>query len=363
MSESVQATTASTGVQNSPLISVYAYNHEELFCSDLHGDFSSITDLLKKYPSVWVRVVGSFDVAAIQPLLTIFNIAKLQLDHLFDHTHETHLTYFSNRLIKLSHVAFYDLEYEKHQSTYFLGERFLLSFHEELDSNIEKVTMNLGHRDFLIRQKGPDFLLYHLLLSSVDSYLRVVRHTGDGISEIEDNLVVYPNSFDMATFIQQRAKLTALKRDIWLQYDILSQLNFIDDLSDTDCLIRKDALSGFQHCVARSGEILNLMDSYIDHYSGLIDIYFSSNSNQINQVMKVLTIFSAVFLPLSFLAGLWGMNFDYSISHWNMPELHWVYGYPMALAIMLMIAIGLIIIFSKAGWIGQWKKRRMERFD
>jgi magnesium transporter len=363
MTNGTQAAMTNAGTQQSMLVSVYAYNSQELIRTDLHGNYSEIGELLKKYPSVWVRVIGKVDPIAIQSLLSIFNISKAQLEHLFDHTHETHLTYFSTQMIKLSHVAFYDLEYQKHQSTYFLGKNFLLSFHEELDSNIEKVTMNLGQSDLLIRHKGPDFLLYSLICSSVDSYLRVVRHVGDGITAIEDNLVIYPNSFNMATFIQQRAKLTALKRDIWLQHDILSQLNFIDTLTDADCLIKKDALSGFQRCAARSSEILNLMDAYIDHYSGLIDIYFSSNSNQINQVMKILTIFSAVFLPLSFLAGLWGMNFDYSVSRWNMPELHWAYGYPMALLIMLVIAFGLMAIFFKVGWIGKRKKPSMESFE
>lgn len=336
------------------IISVFAYDKDNLSCKNLTTDFTELTTLLAEYPSVWVRVIGRFDPQVLTPLFDLFQITKQQVEHLFNYNHTAHLTVSTN-LLKLSHILHYDTNYEKHQSTYFLGKNFLLSFHAEMDSSLEEVSMMLGHRQFLIRQHGPDLLLYYLLSKSVDSYLEMVRHLGDGVGMIEDALVIDPDSFDMATFFKQRRRLTALKRDIWLQRDVFFQLATTDALPDVAPLVKEDSRIALQRCAERASEVLDLMDTYIDHYRGLVDIYFSSNSNQINQVMKILTIFSAIFLPLSFLAGLWGMNFDYQASHWNMPELHTTYGYPVALCIMLFIAIGLLGVFYKVGWIGKKK--------
>ncbi len=341
------------------IITAYAYDSQNLAIKSLTNNIKALPELLEKWPTVWIRVVHATDESVLQDLFKILNINVKQIEHILDPNHTAHITFFANDLIKMSHIIYYDVELCQKQITYFLGKNFLLSVQMELGAGVEQVTMLLGDKNLPLRQGKADLLLCHLLGVSVDSYLKMVRHIGDGIDMIEDNLVFNPDDFALTTFFNLRKRLTLIKRDIWLQRDVMSQIVTFGK-TEQQTIIQPSSIPLFGHCAERTSEILELMDTYIDHYRGLLDIYFSSTSNQINQVMKILTIFSAVFLPLSFLAGLWGMNFDYNVSHLNMPELHWKYGYLAALSCMFLIFFGLLAIFYKIGWLRLARHKKRE---
>lgn len=333
-------------------INLYAFDENNLVVKNITTDINSIQEYFGKMKVVWVDVAGKLTVDQLDSLFKIFNIDPIEAGHLEQPSAlKSNLAYYPAGILKLGHMLYFGDNFEEQYASFFLGQNFLLTLHFTPCDAITTVVSCLGDHRRAIRYGGPDYTLYYILLNIISGYLQEVRRFGDGIDELEDALVVDPDAFAMSVFFNLRKRLTGIKRKLWLQRDLLSQLNLLDDHPKVQKLITPLSLPGYKSCYERTSDVLDLLDSHIDHCRGLLDIYFSSTSNQMNQIMKTLTIFSAIFLPLSFLAGLWGMNFDYNISRWNMPELKFYYGYPMALAIMLTIAIVLLVIFTRIGWL------------
>ncbi|MBM3887464.1 hypothetical protein FJ364_06045 [Candidatus Dependentiae bacterium] len=330
------------------LISLYAYNAEHLLVENFK-DIAQLEALLKQWPCVWIRVRSGEVSPEIASILNLLQIKTASQENLFDDTHPTHLTFFSSGLLKVSHVSYFDQNYLKQKMDIFLGKNFILTLGKNENSWVEGVVLQLGNKELPIRSEGIDFLFFHIIDAFTETYLAKVRHIGQMVAAIESILVLNPEKFSINDFFTMRGNLAELRRDLWSQRDVF--LKMINFNRSKFFLIDDHVTSCFEYSTARMSDILDLLGTYIDQYESLLDIYFSSLSNQMNNIMKTLTIFSVIFLPLSFLAGLWGMNFSYTDSHWNMPELHWEYGYPFALGFMLLIVIILLTTFIKIGWL------------
>ena len=235
----------------------------------------------------------------------------------------------------------------KEQISLIVQDGLLLSVRER-DSDVfepvrERLRKGPGRR---IRLKGADYLAYALMDTVVDHVFPVLDELGEQIESIESSLLEHPTPDDLNQLHRLKRDLLLVRRSVWPLRDAVGTLlrGESELVSDETRLFLRDVGDHVAHAV-------DVVETYREMTSSLVDLYLSSVSNRMNEIMKVLTIIATIFIPLGFVAGLYGMNFDPEASPWNMPELGWYWGYPAALAVMVGIAVGLLVFFRRKGWI------------
>ena len=232
-----------------------------------------------------------------------------------------------------------------HQLNVFLGENYIVTHHYEVLHPIESA-MNSCTRNTQFLKRGPDYL-YHMVLDDiVDQYTPMLDAFDKEIEQLEDEVFRQSSRRTLLRILAMKRKIFGLRRITTYQREMVYRLSRgeFELISDQEIAYYRNV---FDHMV-RAAE---LAESYRDAMTSLLDAYMSMSANRMNEVMKVLTMFSTFFLPLSFIAGVYGMNFDTTISPFNMPELKWVYGYPFALGLMALVGIGLFVYFRNKKWM------------
>ena len=198
----------------------------------------------------------------------------------------------------------------------------------------------------MIRKRGSAYLVYAILDTIVDAYFPMLEKIGDALEDIESAIMNDPQPSDVTQLHALKRELLVVKRALWPSREMLSSMTRedVEIVPEAVNLFLRDT---YDHVV----QLIDIVETYREVATGLIDLYLSSVSTKMNEVMKVLTIISTIFIPLGFLAGVWGMNFDPSASPWNMPELGFYYGYPAALGIMTVVVVALLIVFRRKKWL------------
>lgn len=229
----------------------------------------------------------------------------------------------------------------------FLGKNFVLTYHHERFRSIDNVKQLLATSPIAC-QRGAAFLLYQILDQIVDYYSPVLDDFDDRIDILEDNIFSLgrPNKLILEEIMNLKRGVLRLRRISAKQLEVILRMS-----RGEFSLIDQQTLPFFRDIHDHIGRVTDLAESYRDLISGALEAYLSVVSNRMNEIMKVLTIFSAIMLPLTFLAGVYGMNFE------NMPELHSRYGYYAVWAIMIVVAVGMLSLFWRRGWIGSGAKR------
>jgi magnesium transporter len=193
---------------------------------------------------------------------------------------------------------------------------------------------------------GTDYLAYALMDSVVDNYFAVLENIGEEVEELEDALMDNPTPVILQGIHNLKRETILLRKSVWPLREVISGLQREEAplVSAGLSFYLKDL---YDHTI----QVIDTVETFRDILSGMLDIYLSSVSNRMNEIMKVLTIFAAIFIPLTFIAGLYGMNFNGENSPWNMPELHWYFGYPFALGLMAATAVALLFFFKRKGWL------------
>jgi magnesium transporter len=232
------------------------------------------------------------------------------------------------------------------QISLFLGTNFVVSFQERPGDCLEPVRDRIRKGGTRVRFMGADYLAYALVDAIVDGYFPLLEHYGETLNELEDVVVAEPRTSAVE-------RIHALKRDFQLlRHAVWPFREVLRDLSGDVPHVSEDTKLYLRDCHDHVIQIVDILETYRERSSGLTDLYLSSLSNKLNEVMKVLTIIATIFIPLSFIAGIYGMNFNADTSPFNMPELQWYFGYPFALAVMLVVAVSLVLYFRRKGWIG-----------
>jgi magnesium transporter len=201
----------------------------------------------------------------------------------------------------------------------------------------------------------PDHLAYRLIDAAIDAYFPVLETIGEHIDKLDDPDAVKHTRTAFADLHVVRRELLALRRAIWPLRDALSLLR-----SETTPFVTDETRVYLRDCYDHAVQLLDLLESYRDIAGDVRDYYLSSISNRMNEIMTALTLIATIFLPLSFIASLYGMNFNPAASKWNMPELNWRFGYPYALSLMLLVAVGMILVFKRRGWLSRFNDDRSE---
>jgi magnesium transporter len=232
------------------------------------------------------------------------------------------------------------------------GDRFILTVHESTDSDmLESVRARIRSSRGRIRESGSDYLMYAIIDATIDEFYPVLDTLGERLEELELGATEERRRMSRAIHDVKRELLT-LRRAIWPQRDMLNVL-----LRDESPHVSKETRIYLRDTYDHAVQVMDMVETFREIASGLMDLYLSSVSNRMNEIMKVLTIISTIFLPMTFIAGVYGMNFDVSASPYNMPELGWRYGYLLSIGAMALSAIGLLAWYWRRGWLGGRRSR------
>lgn len=322
-------------------IELISYNQNEvkfLTSDNASHVFSQINNTNKN----WVNLIGLHNVKHIEEIGNHFNIHPLVLEDILNTEHRPKCELFDDYLffiVKMFKLSEDKESYQFEQVSIILGKNYILSFQEKEGDIFNSLRERLNDKASRLRSKNVDYLFYRLVDIIVDGYYYTLEHIGDKIELLEDSLEENPTK-------EHYKKIQKLKRDlIFLRKSVYPLREAIAKIGkDNKGLIEQENLTYFNdvydHCI----HIIDSIETFRDLTSSLMDLYMTSMSNKLNEVMKVLTVISTIFIPITFIAGVYGMNFQY------MPELTHQWGYPIALSVMALLVISMLIYFKIKKW-------------
>lgn len=329
-----------------PRITVLAYGPDALVDREV-PDVDATRELLEHFPVVWVNFDGVDHEPTIRRAGEIFGLHRLALADVVNVPQRPKVEDYDEYLFVIARMAEAAAENATEQIALFLGSGFVLTFQERtgdpLDAVRERIRGSVGR----IRTSGTDYLAYAILDAIVDHYFPAVEAVGDRLEALEDDVLLGAGGDTMARLYAVKRDLAELRRALWPTRDALNSL-VRDPFPQVDPETRVYLRDTHDHVV----QSIELVESYRELTSSLTDLHLSIIGTRANEIMKVLTIFAAIFIPLTFIAGIYGMNFDPGASPLNMPELEWFWGYPFALAMMAAVAVGMLAFFRRRGWLG-----------
>ncbi len=303
----------------------------------------------------WVEVQGLGDEDILRRLGKVFGLHPLVLEDIVNVTERPKIEEYEAQLVIICRMVVpkrTEPGFHSEQVSLVLGENYLLSVQEEPEYDcLEGVRARICNNKGIIRKRRADYLAYTLLDAIVDGFFPVLEHYGERIEELEEEAIFNPTRQTLQKIYGVRRELLQLRRYIWPQRDAINSL-----IRDGNQLIRDEVRIYLRDCYDHTVQVMDMIETYRELASGLMDVYLSAVSNRMNEVMKFLTIMSSIFIPLTFIAGIYGMNFNTEKSPNNMPELNWYWGYFLCLGFMGAVAISLIVIFWRKGWFQNLSK-------
>jgi magnesium transporter len=298
----------------------------------------------------WVDVQGVGDADIFKRLGEVFELHRLVLEDVVNMAERPKMEDYEEQLVIITRMVVPKEKicgFYSEQVSLVLGKYYLLTVQEEPEHDcFDPVRSRIEKSKGIIRKQGADYLAYSLIDAIIDGFFPVLERYGERIEELEDEVIVNPTRKTLQSIYQLRRELLQLRRAIWPQRDVINAL--IRDSSD---LISPEVRIYLRDCYDHAVQVIDMVETYRELASGLMDVYLSSVGNKMNEVMKLLTVVSSIFIPLTFVAGIYGMNFNTEKSPYNMPELNLYWGYPLCLAIMAAIAASLLFLFWRNGWL------------
>lgn len=337
-----------------PQITLYTFS-KTMFVESAVNSFEELIDLLALHPAEthWIQIRGLGDSQLLKNIQSHFNISTLVVEDII-HTHQRpKLEEFDDYLFATSRMICLnkDLQVENEQVSFVLKENVLFTFQEDYTDCLEPVRIRLKEGKGNIRISGTSYVMYSLMDIILDNYFFLINRFGDELDTLEERLYKRPDRSITYEAQQIKRAFITVRRAVWPERDKIN-----DMLRSTSPLITEHTKLFLKDVYDHSMQIIDLVESYKEITSSLIDMYLSFVSNRTNDVMKVLTIISSIFIPLTFIAGVYGMNFAYQdpdtgkILHKNMPELYSENGYLYTMIAMGVIALVQVIFFWKKGW-------------
>ena len=327
-------------------ISIFDYNADQIsHCQGLTT--KEIVPYLDTESVSWVDVQGLGDEKVLREIGEIFKLPPLVLEDIVNVPQRPKLELYPDFLLITTQMVMVKKKgFWTEQVSFILGKNYLLTIQEEpLRDPFDPVRNRLEKNIGSIRQLGADYLCYALVDAIVDNFFPVLETYGDRLEILEEEAITKPNERTLKKIYKIRRELLAFRRLVWPQREIFNSI-----IRDGSEHISPSILNYVRDCYDHTIQIIDVIETYRELASGLTDVYLSATGNKMNEIMKVLTIISTIFIPLTFIAGIYGMNFNTEKSPFNMPELNWYWGYVVCLGIMLLISSIQLYIFWKKGW-------------
>jgi magnesium transporter len=326
-----------------PLIFLIDYNQNDLIHKQLSTPEECAAYLDKESVS-WVDVQGLGSADILQRLRNVFDLHPLVLEDMVNVPERPKIEDYEDQLLIIARMIVLKENtwgFHSEQVSFVLAKNYLLTVQEEPEYDcLNGVRGRIAHNKGIIRKLGTDYLAYTLLDAIIDGFFPVLERYGERLEELEEEVMVNPNRQTLQQIYQIRRELLQIRRAIWPQRDVINSLirDGYEPISDEVRIYLRDC---YDHAV----QVMDMVETYRELASGLMDVYLSAVSNKMNEIMKLLTVVSAIFIPLTFIAGVYGMNFE------HMPELKTTWGYPICLASMAALASGLMFFFWRRGWL------------
>jgi magnesium transporter len=304
----------------------------------------------KEKPTItWINIDGLHEVQVIEKIGQHFEIHPLILEDIANTGQRPKLDVSDNSIflsLKMLTMEGEASSIKREQFSFVVGTDYVISFQERIGDVFEPVRERIRKQVPRTRFMSSDYLAYALLDAVVDGYFSVLETLSERIEAIEERLLDDPGPESLESIHQLRRELVLMRKAVWPLREVIGGLERMDSKfvhSSTRIYLR----DLYEHTV----QVVDTVETFRDMVSGLLDIYLSSVSNRMNEVMKVLTIIATIFIPLGFLAGVYGMNFNTSVSALNMPELGWRYGYVLFWTLTFLIGGGLFLYFKRKKWL------------
>jgi magnesium transporter len=295
----------------------------------------------------WVHVEGRPTEDVLKQLAASFRLHELALEDVLNTGQRPKVEPFEDQhFVVASLPVTVEDRVQVYQASFFLGKTFVVSFCEADFSPFESIQKRLQLGGARIRARGADFLLYSLLDVVIDQGFPVLEYFGSQLEDLEERILEGGDRATLEQIHTVKRELILLRRMLWPQRDLVNQL-----LRDDHPLVRDDTGIYLRDCYDHTIQVMDLLETYRDMTSSMLDIYLSSVSNRMNDIMRVLTVISTIFIPLTFVVGVYGMNFDRSAGPWSMPELGMAYAYPIVWLIMIAVAVVMLLFFRRRGWL------------
>lgn len=312
-------------------------------------DLSLVDDVAKLAAGVtadsvtWINLDGLHDVELMKSLGSAFSLHPLVLEDILDTDHRPKLEAGDSFLLMIAKKLTFHPDHDdilSEQISLVVGSGYVLSFQEKPGPLFEALRQRVFADQGRVRKMGSDYLAYRLLDTIVDHYFVILEQIGDRIEKLEEELLAQPDRQLLHRIHLGKREMILLRRAVWPLREVIGGLQRNDSGIITPA-VQPFLRDLYDHTI----QIIDTVETYRDLITGLLDLYLSSISNRMNEIMKVLTIMSTLFIPLTFLVGVYGMNFD------HLPELHWRWGYFALWGVMLACVGGMCLFFRRKGWL------------
>lgn len=328
---------------------ISATNVEEL----THETLTTGEDPRQPGTFVWINADGLGDADLLSGLAAQFDLHPLAVEDVVTLDQRAKVEEFECHLFFILRMpeTVENGRFRSEQVSVFLGDGFVITLQEYAGDVFEPVRARLRNPARRIRARDAGYLAYALTDAVIDSYFPILEDLSERIELLEDEVVSNPRAGQISEIHDLKRELMAVRAVLWPMRDMVSSM-----MRDEFPRFNDATTPYLRDCRDHLYLLIDMIETHRETTSGLVDIHLSSQSNQMNQVMQVLTLVSTIFIPLTFIAGVYGMNFDPEISPWNMPELSWRYGYPIVMGVMAVIAVALALWFRSLGWLGRKKR-------
>ncbi len=310
------------------------------------SEFETVDECLplqEKHTVTWINIDGLHDVGVMEKIGNHFGLHPLVMEDILHTDQRPKMEDYENYVFIVAKMLSFDQERNElkaEQLSLVLGQNYVVTFQEKVGDIFEPVRERLRKGKGRIRGMPPDYMAYALIDAVVDHYFIVLEKIGETVELLEEELVTDPNPETLQTIHHLKRELIFLRKSVWPLRELISGL----ERGETS-LVQEKTMVYLRDLYDHTIQVIDTVETLRDMVSGMLDVYLSSLSNRMNEVMKVLTIIATIFIPMTFLAGIYGMNFEF------MPELKWPWGYPLVWCVILAIGIVMLGYFKKKKWL------------
>ncbi len=317
------------------------YDAENVACKTL-TDVKGLKKSLDPHSVTWISLLGMQDLALIQELCQEFGIHRLTVEDVLNQYQRPKVEYFDEYTYLTVHVPKPDTDSDV--ISILMGENFIITLQDSAVDYLEAIRNRILKKIGQIRSRDRSYLCYAIIDTAIDLYFPLTENYAQRIETAESNVLQASKPVAIIDVFSMRSKLNFFHRILWSHNQMISQL-----IHDPETPFHEDSWVYLRDCFDHTMQILEFLENLKENAKTLIDLHLSLQGHRSNEIMKVLTIITATFIPMTFISGLYGMNFDTSSPH-NMPELHWRYGYPFALVMMILAGGSMLLYFYSQRW-------------
>ena len=332
------------GEEKEERVKITIIDYDEANCQEKETETLEECFSFKDRPTVtWINIDGVHQIEILEELGNCYGFHHLVLEDILNTDQRPKMEDYGSYLYTVLKMITFDEqtnEIATEQISLILGSNLVISFQEKDGDVFRPIKERIKSGKGRIRKMGADYLAYSLIDSIIDRYFIILEKLGEKVEDLQDELIARPTSETLQALHELKREMLLLRKSVWPLREVINSLERGDSP-----LIKEPTRVYLRDVYDHTIQVIDTIETFRDMLSGMLDIHLSSISNKTNEVMKVLTIIATIFMPLTFLAGVYGMNFKF------MPELERQWGYPVILLIMLVVGLAMVFYFKRKKWL------------